>query len=437
MSIKYLYLAICAVIASASEIKNFLSGVEPVSYSEEKSNGTVIKCFWFNSDKISVYDLHYLKPDNDYKNTSLKFEDGQILFNLCDNIPNDHSKCTPDTQVVYKTDEQSCTKRLTDVASKGSEWSLINPDDQRSGIKIKMSPGDDSKRVIFEIKCDNSTDMTKVETNSSISDDELIFKFSSIYACPQADFYDIYKIIVEKKYIFGSALILIGLFELFLGQKLVTATIFIFSAAIVVLFVFVFFFQFILPGGIHETVFWFVLAIAIIVGLVLGYFVAKYKDKFFGIIMGALLGYIIGQILYNLALNRININQTALQIIVYVLCIGVCIALSILLFNIVTIFATALIGAYAVIRGISIFAGGFPNETTIADLVKNDETEQLKNLLTWIVYLYLGGWVILFVIGLVVQIKIFAADKEEEKNKETTKEGDDTSAYYKKFGYKK
>ena len=242
MSIKYLYLAICAVIASASEIKNFLSGVEPVSYSEEKSNGTVIKCFWFNSDKISVYDLHYLKPDNDYKNTSLKFGDGQILFNLCDNIPNDHSKCTPDTQVVYKTDEQSCTKRLTDVASKGSEWSLINPDDQRSGIKIKMSPGDDSKRVIFEIKCDNSTDMTKVETNSSISDDELIFKFSSKYACPQADFYDIYKIIVEKKYIFGSALILIGLFELFLGQKLVTATIFIFSAAIVVLFVFVFFF---------------------------------------------------------------------------------------------------------------------------------------------------------------------------------------------------
>ena len=248
MSIKYLYLAICAVIASASEIKNFLSGVEPVSYSEEKSNGTVIKCFWFNSDKISVYDLHYLKPDNDYKNTSLKFEDGQILFNLCDNIPNDHSKCTPDTQVVYKTDEQSCTKRLTDVASKGSEWSLINPDDQRSGIKIKMSPGDDSKRVIFEIKCDNSTNMTEVETNSSISDTELIFKFSSIYACPQADFYDIYKIIVEKKYIFGSALILIGLFELFLGQKLVTATIFIFSAAIVVLFVFVFFFQFILPG---------------------------------------------------------------------------------------------------------------------------------------------------------------------------------------------
>ena len=74
MSIKYLYLAICAVIASASEIKNFLSGVEPVSYSEEKSNGTVIKCFWFNSDKISVYDLHKLKPNNDYNYTSLEIK---------------------------------------------------------------------------------------------------------------------------------------------------------------------------------------------------------------------------------------------------------------------------------------------------------------------------------------------------------------------------
>lgn len=438
MSIKYLYLAICAVIASCSEIKNFLSGVEPVSYSEEKkSNGTVIKCFWFNSDKISVYDLHDLKPNSDYNYTSFNIKGGQILFNLCEDIPNKYSGCTPDTQVVYRTEKNQCEKRLTNVASKGSEWSLINPDDQYSGIKIKMSPGDDSKIVTFEIKCDNSTNMTEVKTSSSIDDPELTFTFSSKYACPQADFYDIYRIIVEKKYIFGSALILIGLFELFLGQKLVTATIFIFSAALVVLFVFVFFFQFIIPGGVDPTVFWIVLAIAIIVGLVLGYFVAKYKDKFFGIIMGALLGYIIGQILYNLALNRITgMNQTLLQVIVYVISIGVCIALGILLFNIVTIFATALIGAYAVIRGISIFAGGFPNETTLADLVKRKEMQQLENLLTWKVYLYLAGWALLFIVGLVVQIKIFAADKEEEKNKETTK-GDDTSAYYKKFGYKK
>ena len=438
MSIKYLYLAICAVIASCSEIKNFLSGVEPVSYSEEKkSNGTVIKCFWFNSDKISVYDLSKFKPTVDKNYTSFEFAGGEILFNICEDIPTKDSNCTSDTQVVYRTEKNQCEKRLTDVASTGSEWSLINPEDQRSGIKIKMSPGEDSKIVIFQIKCDDNTNYTYEGSSSSIDDKELYFNIRSAYACPQADFYDIYRIIIEKKYIFGSALILIGLFELFLGQKLVTATIFIFSAALVVLFVFVFFFQFIIPGGVNDTVFWIVLAIAIIVGLVLGYFVAKYKDKFFGIIMGALLGYIIGQILYNLALNRITgMNQTLLQVIVYVICIGVCIALGILLFNIVTIFATALIGAYAVIRGISIFAGGFPNETTIADLVKRKEMQQLENLLTWKVYLYLAGWALLFIVGLVVQIKIFAADKEEEKNKETTK-GDDTSAYYKKFGYKK
>ena len=444
MSIKYLYLAICAVIASCSEIKNFLSGVEPVSYSEEKkSNGTVIKCFWFNSDFYSVFDLSSLKPTVDDRYSNFTFDNGLILFNICDDIKKDISGCDTETQVLYRidgaTEENKCTKRLSGDASKGSEWSLIDSKNQNGGLKIKMSTGDDSKTVTFHITCKkNLTEFRYLRSEpSSIDAKDFIFYFESVYGCPKADFYFIYKNIMDKPYIFGSALILLGLFELFLGQKLVTATIFIFSTALVVLFVFVFFFQFIIPGGVDQTVFWIVLAIAIIVGLVLGYFVAKYKDKFFGIIMGALLGYIIGQILYNLALNRItSMNQTLLQVIVYVISIGVCIALGILLFNIVTIFATALIGAYAVIRGISIFAGGFPNETTIADLVKRKEMQQLENLLTWKVYLYLAGWALLFIVGLVVQIKIFAADKEEEKNKETTK-GDDTSAYYKKFGYKK
>ena len=447
MSIKYLCLTLYAIAVSASEVTKFLYGAEPISYAEEsKSNGTVIKCFWFNSDFYSAFDLSKLKPNlaGVYSNFTLDPENKKtIIFDFCDNISGDY-KCEKDTQVVYSDSdsEKKCTKRLSEKASNGSQWSLLDSQNQTNGILIKMFPGDDPDKIVtFKIKCnENISDFVFLsdESSHSIEGNNLTFTIVSKHGCPQLDLYFVYKTIMDRFYIFGSALILLGLFELFLGHKLVTATIFIFSAAVVVIFVFVLFFQYIIPGGVHESIVWFVLAIAIILGLVLGYFVAKYKDKVFGIIMGSLLGYIVGQIVYNLVLNHIDFNQKALQIITYVVCIAICIALGICLFNIVTIFSTALIGAYAVIRGISIFVGGFPNETTIADLVSREETEQLKQLLNWKVYCYLAGWLVLFVVGLVVQIKIFAADKDEEKKKNENKGGDEeTSEYYKKFGYKK
>ena len=313
-----------------------------------------------------------------------------------------------------------------------------------------MSTGDTCKEgknysITFNMRCDANETSYKVDgTSFDINKCEHTFDVYSQYNCPKLNFYSVYKVIKERPYIFGSALILLGLFELFLGQKMLEVTIFIITCACVIILVFILFFQFIIPSGVSETIVWFVLAIAIILGLVLGFLITKYKEKIFGIVLGIVLGYIIGQILVNLFLIRIPTSyQKLVQYLTYIALMIVFAVLGILFFNYIIVFATALIGAYAVVRGISFFAGGFPNEMTIADLIANNETEQLKDLLTWHVYLYLVGLAILFVVGMIVQIKIFKKNKDDDKHdgKDTPlvkeRKNKNTRDYYKDIEYTK
>lgn len=330
------------------------------------------------------------------------------------------------------------------------KWNLIDSKDNSKGVTIKMSTGETCKEggnfsITFNMICNSSLDEYQVDGSSfNIDKCEHTFDVYSKYSCPKLNFYFVYQVLVERPYIFGSALILLGLFELLLGQKMSKVTVFIITCACVIILVFIFFFQFIIPSGVSETIVWFVLAIAIIVGLILGFFITKYKEKIFGIVLGIVLGYIIGQILVNLVLIRISTSyQKLIQYLTYFGLMIVFAVLSIFFFNYIMIFATALIGAYAIVRGISFFAGGFPNEMTVADLIAKNETEQLKELLTWYVYLYLAGFLVLFIVGMVVQIKIFKKKKDGDNLDGTdaplVKEQNDknTHDYYKNIQYTK
>lgn len=69
----------------------------------------------------------------------------------------------------------------------------------------------------------------------------------------------------------------------------------------------------------------------------------------------------------------------------------------------VIILLTAFIGSYAFVRGISLYAGGFPSETEL-----HDELE--AGIITWetmpkTYYGYLGGIVVVFMISAVYQFK--------------------------------
>merc|ERR1711957_3667 len=84
----------------------------------------------------------------------------------------------------------------------------------------------------------------------------------------------------------------------------------------------------------------------------------------------------------------------------------------------IIIFSTSFIGAYALIRGISLMVGGYPTEGMVMDLIERKEWEQLKLLLTNSVYMYLIGMVIFFFAGNIIQWVYFKDEKDEKEKKD-------------------
>lgn len=146
----------------------------------------------------------------------------------------------------------------------------------------------------------------KQSFNPSLCHNELIIE--SKEACPKANFYTIWVFVNKYSFLIGAILMIVGLFETFLGSKLVTITIFIVACAVTVTLVFIFLFQFIIPNNTHHYIVWVVLGISLVLGIVLGYLTARFKKVALGFTLGGYMGYIGGLMLYTFALNRINAN---------------------------------------------------------------------------------------------------------------------------------
>lgn len=84
-------------------------------------------------------------------------------------------------------------------------------------------------------------------------------------------------------------------------------------------------------------------------------------------------------------------------------CAAVCFGVAYKIENTVVVGTTAFVGSYAIIRGISLYLGGFPSESELHDQIQ-------KGAVSWETfdkkfYIYLGGIVLLTLISFVYQFK--------------------------------
>lgn len=120
-----------------------------------------------------------------------------------------------------------------------------------------------------------------------------------------------------------------------------------------------------------EWVKWILLVVLILVGLGLGFLVSKLKHLTWGI-LGGCGGLLIG-ILANLAF------QITSKMAWYAIVGGSALLLFVVAFKYSTqviIFATSFIGSYLNLRGIAMYAGGFPNEFMVHEAIMDMETGQ-------------------------------------------------------------
>ena len=428
-------------VPSISTLKKVVNNVqvdeekEPASFSLQSSlsEPQQVKCLFL--EDYNVYDISHLGA-NTFKSIderghehNFEFDNAKytILFNFCYNLK--HSDRCPhgdDKQVFYLVNNDNCQPLSGDIKD-GNTWTTIK--NETTGeveyIEIEVNRYDGAHSLKYRLICNKDMDKKEfnvVEGTSITKNDkggfDVILVIESKEACVKADFYIIFKFIEDYKALFVILLMVFGLFNCILGKRLGKYTAFLLCVFIITILVLVFS-QYVLPSGCNEWIIWVMFAVGIILGCTAGYFTFKYHKKILSFLTGGISGFFIGQFLYNLFGNRIplDVNGIVINIVFVVISIGVMIAVAFFFNKFIIIFATSFIGAYCFIRGISLFAGGFPDEIKIMDLRGKGETEQLSDLLTWKVYVYLAAMVITTVLAVIAQYKFFK-DKDEDDEKE-------------------
>ena len=367
-----------------------------------------VKCLYLN--EYSIYDISRLGAnvmDKDKKVHTYTIEHGSskytIYYNFCYNLKDVEGCDFKDKQAFYKKDDGNC-QPLSGAIGLGNTWEKeSNNSENKEVLRITVNQNDDSPKhtFIYRLECNKEGEDKKfdvIKEKTTITEESGVLNVTlyirSKEACEKADFYFIVKFIQDYKAIFIIALMGFGLFNCIFGKK-----------------------QFVLPSGCKEWIIWVMLAVGILLGGTAGYFVFKYHEKAFALVAGGIAGFFIGEFLYNLFGNRIDANGTVINIVFVVASIIALVVLAYFFNKFIIIFSTSFIGSYCFIRGISLFAGKFPDEFQVMDLTTEGETEQLKELLTWEVYVYLAAMLVLCVISIILQFK-FNKDDDDDKDTE-------------------
>lgn len=213
----------------------------------------------------------------------------------------------------------------------------------------------------------------------------------------------------QFRYFFGVALILIGLFLGLLGRKLWVIAIFIISLILTIGIILLIFYTTFLKENTAGWVAWTVIGCSLILGVVLGLVMTKLQRLGAAIIAGW------GGFMLGLVLNEAVLYLLENTYVFWCVCIGCALVAAVLVFvayNHAIILATSLVGSYFFVRGISLYAGGWPNEYLILKQIKAGVITSEP----WTFYVYLASILVATIICAVVQYRALARMDEYEKH---------------------
>lgn len=150
----------------------------------------------------------------------------------------------------------------------------------------------------------------------------------------------------------------------------------------------------IIPSEAAVWVGWVVLVVAIALGVGAGFLVAKLISV--GVfILGFWLGAAIGTLLYNLALHKISDEGSSIILWATIAILGIIAGvIAIRVMEPAIMISTAFVGAYAFVRGISLFAGHYPGEYEVVTGLSSGSYE-----MPWQFYVYFAAIMVLAAIG--------------------------------------
>jgi len=232
---------------------------------------------------------------------------------------------------------------------------------------------DTTYQVSFEIFCDSTVTGTLKDKDFTIdASDEChpVITATHEAGCPVLSFTALVAYVSENPWILAVFLIATGPIVCFWGRKFIPWVISIAGGFITFAFVLLLcsvsgMLDYIDPtqqgGNIGLVLLSF--ALAAVLGALVGFLLWKFIMVGL-VILGGIAGFFAGTLLYNLVLVTFMQNEWA-YIATVIICATIGATLAHYFRDHVVIFSTALIGAYATVRGASLFIGDYPNEITM------------------------------------------------------------------------
>lgn len=233
-----------------------------------------------------------------------------------------------------------------------------------------------------------------------VSGSDYVVSLEHKVGCPTFQYSMLEKFFEQYKYLVAAVMIVIGLVFCFAGNAMVNVILFI--AAAIISFGAVVYLIFALLESLNketsETVQWVIVAASAVIGLLAGFAVKKYRT--IGVAALAAWG---GVALGLLLTTTFFVENTYAK---YGMIIGCAIILAFFAFKVeklVVIAVTGFVGSYMIVRGISLYAGGFPNEMALGKEIEQGGISFDQFPKTF--YGYLAGIGVCAIVGVIVQLK--------------------------------
>eukprot|EP01015_Nassula_variabilis_P035441 TRINITY_DN8909_c0_g1_i1.p2 TRINITY_DN8909_c0_g1~~TRINITY_DN8909_c0_g1_i1.p2 ORF type:complete len:390 (+),score=76.87 TRINITY_DN8909_c0_g1_i1:27-1196(+) len=347
--------------------------------------------------------------------------DKNLYFNLCNRLERECNS-RHSFGIVANSERPSECNLVTTGQNVINDQTiqLLDNNQPQGGVVFKYNPGDEfalneKYSLEVELECDrDSHQMVLDKLKSHLIAPHYRLRYKTNQACPTHNIYLILNFIQENRVIFVIVAIIFGIIECFYGKKLFKPTLFLLGFTIFTVLSLVFFFQFALSKAPTDTIKWVLVGISVLIGTIFGWLAVKFSKlgMFLG---GAFLGFVLASVLYNTIIYRIALHQPDLALyLTIVICM---ISLGVLAFyatNHIIILATSFGGSFIAAKGVSLFAGSFPNLFEIAKMIQNDQVNDIPNS----AYIYIACFMLVGLIGSVYQYMEFKKSKELEKERD-------------------
>ncbi|KAL4459327.1 hypothetical protein ABPG74_017940 [Tetrahymena malaccensis] len=366
--------------------------------------------------KLSEGSLYDFTPLQNTQPNQYKDGTGTLFWSVCNDNYLTSEECNASKTYATFYGQQGCSYLTGSDEFNTSSFDFIDDDNHSKGIIVKFQSGQEvngvQQQFVLKVVCDSSIN-TFNSQNLAIQNGVYTLSISSKAGCPTVDYSSIWNFMNDNKWVGTIFLIVVGFFLCFFGLKLIKLTLFLTGFTLGFLLSF-FLFDAFLKSDSSTGLNWTAIIVSVLVGIV-GAIIA-FKIERFGIFcLGALAGTFLAFIIFN-TFHFASSNKFVLWIEVG-LCSIIFGCLCVYIKSYILILASSLVGAYMIVRGISLYPGGFPNELTVSQQIKNGDWS-----FPWYYYLYLSAIIVLKVCGGIFQYRRY-------KNKGQRRESNTSDDY--------